>query len=102
MLICLFMCAVPFLIISVFNKDSVTPITFWSGGENKLKDKINNINAYNQEMALLYRKCAIAFLIAGICSCIHPIIGIILVVLECTIGVFFVYRNYKKILNKFS
>ena len=102
MLVSFFMCAVPFWIISIFNKDSTTPISFWSGGENKLKGKLNNIKGYNHEMALLYRKCAVSFWIAGICSCIHPIIGIIMGGLECTIGVFFVYRNYKKILTEYS
>lgn len=47
MLICCLMCSVPFWIISVFNKDSITPIAFWSGGENKLKQAVKNIKDYN-------------------------------------------------------
>ena len=102
MLISFSMCAVPFLIISAFNKDSITPITFWSGGENKLKTKIKNIKDYNYEMALLYRKCAIVFFVTGLCSCIHPIIGIVLGFLDCTIGIVLVYKKYKNILNQYS
>lgn len=99
MLVCSFMCSVPFWIISSFNKDSITPISFWSGGEAELKTKLKNIKEYNYEMASLYRKCAIAFYISGICSCIHPIIGIVLLGLEVTIGIVLVYKKYKSILN---
>lgn len=102
MLVCFFMCSVPFWIISTFNKDSITPISFWSGGENKLNSKLKNVKDYNYEMALLYRKCAIAFLITGIGSCIYPIIGILFLGIECIIGIFFLYKSYKNILNKYS
>ena len=33
------MCALPFLIISVYNKDSKEPINFWSG-DTTLKSKV--------------------------------------------------------------
>lgn len=102
MLVCCFMCSVPFLIISTFNKDSITPITFWSGSEDKLKAKLKHIRDYNYEMASLYRKCAIAFLLSGICSCIQPVMGIVLLGLECTIGVVLVYKRYKYIVSKYS
>lgn len=102
MLVCFSMCALQFLIISALNKDSITPITFWSGGENKLKKQLKNIQDYNYEMALLYKKCAIGFFITGLCSCIHPFIGIALLILDCTIGIFAVYKKYKKIYSKYS
>lgn len=44
------MCAVPFLIISVYNKDSKEPISFWSG-DTTLKSKVKNIMEYNYKMA---------------------------------------------------
>lgn len=69
MLVCCFLCSVPFLIISTFNKDSITPI---------------------------------AFLLSGIGSCIQPIMGIVLLGLECTIGVALVYKSYRYILRKYS
>ena len=43
------MCAVPFLIISVYNKDSKEPISFWSG-DTTLKSKVKNIMEYNYKM----------------------------------------------------
>ncbi len=101
-LICFFMCAVPFLIISIFNKNSMTPIAFWSGSENTLKNQVKNVKDYNLEMASLYKKCAIAFLITGVCSCIHPVAGMVMLGVECTLGIYFVYKKHKSILNQYS
>lgn len=95
------MCAFPLLIISIYNKDSEEPINFWSG-DTILKSKVKNVQKYNKEMALLYKKCAIAFLITGIGCLIMPIIGIILLCLDCTLGIYFVYKRYKNILNLYS
>lgn len=50
-----FMCAVPFIIISVYDKNSKEPISFWSG-DKTLKSKVTNIQVYNKEMAALYKK----------------------------------------------
>ena len=41
------MCAFPFLIISVYNKDSREPINFWSG-DTTLKSKVKNVVEYNK------------------------------------------------------
>ena len=37
-LVCCLLCAFPFFVISVYNKDSSEPINFWSG-DTSLKDK---------------------------------------------------------------
>lgn len=51
------LCAVPFLIISVYNKDSKEPINFWSG-DTSLKNKVKNVQDYNKEMAIYdFRLC---------------------------------------------
>lgn len=100
-LITCLLCAVPFLIIAVFDRGSSTPISFWSG-DKSLKEKVHNIADYNKEMADLYKKCAIAFGIAGAGWFIHFILGIIILLLECTVGIYFVYKKYKNILKKYS
>ncbi len=68
------MCAVPFLMIFVYNK----------------------------EMANLYGKCAIAFLVTGIGFAAFPIIGAILVGFDCSVGIYIAYRSYKRILKTYS
>lgn len=95
------MCAVPFLIISVTNKDSKESINFWSG-DTTLKGKVRNVKDYNREMALLYKKYSIAFLFAGIGFVVAPIIGVILICFDCTLGIYFLYKNYKRILSLYS
>lgn len=95
------MCAFPFLVIAIFNKDSKEPINFWSG-DTTLKDKVKNVREYNIEMAALYKKCAIAFVITGIGFLAVPLVGVVLLCFDCTLGIYIVYRNYKKILEKYS
>ena len=56
-LVCFLLCAFPFFVIGIYNKDSREPISFWSG-DTSLKDKVKNIKGYNTEMAGLYKKCA--------------------------------------------
>lgn len=95
------LCAVPFLIISIYNKDSKEPINFWSG-DTSLKEKVADIKGYNKEMALLYKRCAIAFLVTGIGFLVEPMLGVIMLCFDCTLGIFLMYRVYKKILKRYS
>ncbi len=102
MFVSFLMCAVPFLIIGVSGKDnSMTPIPFWSGSENDLKKQLKDIKQYNLEMASLYRLCGVVFLVTGIVSFIHPVIGLIMFGCDCTVGIFLAYQNYKKVLDKY-
>lgn len=98
-LIACIMCALPFLIISCYEKDSTTPIAFWAG-DTSLKDKIKNIKGYNHSMAKLYGKCAVVFIMTGIVFLIFRALGIGLIVFECTLGIYIVYRCYKRILEE--
>lgn len=95
------MCAIPFLIISKYDKNSREPIAFWSG-DKTLKSKVINVPDYNREMSGLYGKCAYAFLLAGAGCVILPVIGYFMICFECTAGIYFVYRCYKKILGRYS
>lgn len=89
--VCL-LCAVSFLIIALYDKDSSTPIIFWSG-DKSLTGKIRDITGYNKEMAELYKKCAYAFVIAGVACLIYLPSEIVLILLECTMGIYVVYRK---------
>ena len=108
------MCAIPFLIIAIYAKDSKEPINFWSG-DTTLKSKVRNVQGYNKEMALLYKKCSIAFLVTGTgflimpvtgvimaCLIVMPVVGAILLCFDCTLGIYLMYKNYKRILNLYS
>lgn len=100
-LISFLMCAFPFFIISKYNKDSIEPINFWSG-DTTLKSKVKNVKEYNKEMASLYKKAAVALLVTGIGFFILPVVGVVLLCFDCTVGIYLVYRSYKKILTLYS
>ncbi len=100
-LVACLICAVPFFIIAVYKRDSKEPINFWSG-DKTLKSKVKNVSEYNYQMTTLYKKGALAFLIAGIGFLIHPILGLVLVCCNCTLGIYLMYRSYKKILSSYS
>lgn len=99
-LVCCLLCMFPFLVISIYNKDSSEPISFWSG-DASLKNKVKNVKGYNMEMAGLYKKCARSFLFTGGLFVVFPIAGIVLLVFICTVGIYWVYRVYKGILKKY-
>ncbi|MCD8325836.1 MAG: hypothetical protein LUC90_03865 [Lachnospiraceae bacterium] len=100
-LVCCFMCSIPFLILSG-NKDSATPIPFWSGSESKLKKELKDIKSYNEEMGKLYKKVAVTFVLCGVVCAIHMIMGLIALGCACTIGFYYVFNQYKKIRRKYE
>ena len=95
------MCAIPFLIVSVYNKDGKDPINFWSG-DSTLKLKVKNVVEYNKKMALLYNRCAVAFFVSGIGFMFTSYLGLSMICFDCTIGIYLVYRKYKKVLEEYS
>lgn len=100
-LVCFLLCAFPFFVISIYNKDSSEPINFWSG-DTSLKDKVKDVKGYNSEMAELYKNCALFFLLTGISFVIFPIAGIALLAFGCSVGIYLAYRVYKRILERYS
>ncbi len=95
------LCAIPFFIIAKYDRDSGTPINFWSG-DTTLKERVKNVPDYNKEMADLYKKYAIVFCISGFGFLIFPILGVVMICFDCTIGIYIVYQCYKKILGKYE
>ena len=95
------LCAFPFVIVGIFNKDSAEPINFWAG-DNSLKEKVKDIKGYNIEMAGLYLKCALAFVLTGILFAAFPALGVGLLVLVCSVGLYFAWKCYKNILARYS
>ena len=45
-LVCCLLCAFPFFVIGIYNKDSREPIHFWSG-DVSLKNKVKDVKGYN-------------------------------------------------------
>lgn len=98
--ICYMMCAVCFWAIAKFGKDGKDPISFWSG-DTSLKGKVKDVPAYNREMASLYKKYGWAYFAAAVGGAVHPLVGVAILALDL-VAIVFVYRVYKKILEKYS
>lgn len=99
--LCCFLCGFPFLIISICNRKSSEPISFWSGDQT-LKSKVKNVKEYNEGMAVLYKKCFICLGITGAAFLVMPVAGIMMLCFDFTIGIYLTYRNYKKLLRLYS
>ena len=100
-LVCCLLCALPFFVIAHFGKDSGEPMSFWAG-DNTLKGKVRDVRGYNYKMSRLYKKWSLAFVLAGILCLINDIAGIAGMILVSTIGIYIVWRSYKKILLEYS
>lgn len=98
-IVCL-MCAFPLFIMGYYNKNSREPIAFWAG-DKTLKEKVKDIKGYNSAMARLYINCSLAFVITGVVCLLFFGVGMILILLECTVGIYVVWKLYKKILIKY-
>lgn len=98
--VCCLLCAFPLFVIGHFNKESREPIGFWSG-DRFLRDRVKDIKGYNFEMSKLYVKCSLAFVITGVICLVSVKVGMICILLECTIGIYIVWKLYKRILSKY-
>ena len=97
---CAVLCAVPFFLIGYLNRNSDEPIAFFSG-DTTLKNRIADVKAYNRVMAKLYCTYAIIVLITGLISFINPGVAIVMLLIECTLGLLFLYFKYKNLLEKY-
>lgn len=95
------LCYLPWFYIGTFQKDSEDPISFWSG-DTSLKEKVKDVKHYNLEMAQLYRRFSWLFLFSMIVSPFYPFAAVALLCAGSLIGIFFLYRSYKRILSKYS
>lgn len=100
-LVCCVLCAFPLFVVGYYNKNSREPITFWAG-DKSLKAKVKDVRGYNDEISKLYIKCAMAFLVTGIVCVVSFDVGIVCILLECTLGIYVVWKIYKSILFRHS
>ena len=52
-------------------------------------------------MGKLYKKLAVAFMLCGVAGMIYAILGFVMLGLVCTVGFYYVFKQYKKIKKKF-
>ena len=95
------LCAIPFFVIAKLGKDGKNPIAFWSG-DTSLKNIIQNVKEYNKGMAKLYNYYGLSFALAGLIMLFAPMLGIALCMVNCSLGIFVVFKMYKKLVNQYS
>lgn len=100
-LLCCILCAIPFFVIPALGKESNEPISFWTG-DDSLRSIVTNVPEYNRKMGILYKFYGVSFIIAGIGFLFDLVIGTVILCLDCTLGIFIVYRVYKTILRSHS
>lgn len=91
--LCCILCALPFYYIAFYGKNSHDSIAFWSGDDSL---KIKNIEKYNLKMSLLYRNYAHSYVFIAIMLFLIPQVAVVLLLLDCTLGLFIVWKCYKK------
>lgn len=95
------LCAFPFFVIGYFNRRSREPIPFWSG-DRSLKERIKNVQGYNEEMGKLYCRYALAFVLDGLLFLLHMTPGLIGLGVVCTLGIYLFWKKYKLLLKKYG
>ncbi len=96
--ICCGLCALPLYIIAFFGEHDTKPINFWAGDKSL---EIADVEGYNSSMAALYKRCALILIVTPVLIILHVYIFIGVLCFECTVGIYIVYRQYKKILNRY-
>ena len=98
---CCLTCAFAFILIPLLNKETKEPISFWSC-DASLKDKVKDVENYNKEMTKLYLCYGSCYVVAALIVFISFTISVVILSVSMTIGIFVVYKIYKRILNKYS
>ncbi len=94
------LCAFPLFVIGNYGKDSKEPVAFWAG-DKSLNGKVKDVKGYNQEMSKLYKRWSLTFVLTGVLCLLSMYIGVICIVLECTAGIYIVWKMYKGILSRY-
>ncbi len=98
---CCLLCAFPFFIIGHFNRESREPITFWAG-DRRLKELVQDVQGYNQEMGKLYCRYALAFVLDGVLFLAHMAAGMVGLGVVCTLGIFLFWKKYQALLQRYG
>ena len=67
-----------------------------------MKETVKDIAGYILEMAKLYLKRAIVLSLTGVVAFVLPGVGMLLLILDLTVGGYLVYRTCQKIRKRYS
>ncbi len=96
------LCAGAFLLLRYLCGISAKPVQFWTGSEEKLKQIITDVPLYNRKMGAAFQWYGLCWLIAAALGALFPRAGILGIGVLCTLGLYLLYRSYRKTLLKCS
>lgn len=98
----LLICAFVFIGIGIFSLNKKTPMHFWSGTTVK-SEEITDIRAYNRANGIMWIVYGSTFILAIILNLVfNSNVGVLVVVLSCTVGLIALILVYGKIYNKYK
>ena len=86
--------------IGAYAKRSEKPMAFWSGTE-VAPSEITDVKAYNLENARMWKLYSLWYFIGAAVEIWAPVIGTVLMVLGCTVGIVFLILDYNRIYKKY-
>ena len=100
--LCCLLCAGAFFLNGCLCRIRSSPVAFWTGGEQALKNTIKDAAGYNREMGTAFRWYGLGWLLDAIGAAFSPTMGLAVMAALCTLGLFLLWRRYRQLLSKYS
>ena len=95
-----FGCAFLFYGIGIYAAKSKKTMWFWSGAEVD-PTTITDVGAYNRENARMWKLYSLWYIAAGLAAIWNTIVAVVLLVLNCSVGIALLVASYNKIHEKY-
>ena len=96
--LCSLLSAGLFFLMGYLCRISSAPVPFWTGSGEKLKVAVTDVSGYNRKMGEAYRRYGALWCLCAGVGAARPMAGIVGIGLMCTLGLFLLYRYYRKAL----
>lgn len=96
------LCASAFLLLRYLCSISANPVQFWTGSEERLRQVVKDVPLYNRKLGAAFQRYGLCWLIAAALGALFPPAGILGIGVLCTLGLYLLYRSYRKTLLECS
>lgn len=99
--ITVFGCALLFLSIGIYAKKREKPMWFYAGTTVD-ESTITDVKAYNKENARMWKIYSLWFFASGVVYFWNEMLGVLILVLGCTVGIGILVSSFTKIEKKYK
>ena len=99
--ITVFGCAILFLGMGIYAEKREKPMWFWAGTTVD-ESKITDVKAYNKENGNMWKLYSLWYFASGIVYFINQVLGVIILVLSCTVGIGILVSTFTRIEKKYK